>query len=282
MDRKHSPAGRPNHRFIPTLESLGDRVVPSATSMVSSDGTTLTIKGDASANVVDITDDGTVLTITADGQSVNVPAPVTNVVISLGNGNDTVNYTLTGDLGGTGGTAVTRSFDISLGNGNDTFNGTLNGNVVNGSSLTMLVRGMNGSDNLSFSAPTTNVDAGSALSVTLGGGNGKDTLDTTFGGILLGDLTASSSGGNGKDTVSQELTFNDTSGATGGSVDAEEFGGNAPDRLTLQAIDNSGTSTSTGESTLSSLTATADGGHSRNFFDVTDNVDVVGAKAKNN
>jgi hypothetical protein len=248
------------------LESLCDRVVPSVTSVVSGGGTILTISGDATANVVDIVDDGNTLTITGDGQNLNVPATITKVVISLGSGGDTVNYTLTGNLAA----SSTRSIDVSLGNGNDTFTGTLQAGIAAGASLNVVVRGMNGDDDLSFTGSASDVATGGALSVVLGGGNGKDNLNDLLAGVFLGDVTLSASGGNGKDNVSSNVTADATST---GNVDTQVLGGNAPDRLTLMMMDNSGVTTST----LASLSAIADGGQGPDFATVSDYVDVISA-----
>jgi hypothetical protein len=285
----HSPAGRdvrisPSHvskgaimdrnfsRFRPQLESLNDRIVPSVTWSVNAG--VLTITGTQGADTVDIQDDGTNLTVTADGETLNLPTDgsVTDVVLHLGAGADVVTYTLTGDLAA----GTTRKLDACLGNGDDTFTATLNGNLLDGSSLDVKARGMNGQDNLSFAAAASNVAAGASLAVTLNGGNGKDTINASYAGQLLGDFTFSADGGNGKDVIAGNLTFD--AGSTG-TVDAQVLGKNAPDTLTLMVVDNSGnTGTTTGPSTLASLTATVDGGHGPDSATVSDNVDVISAK----
>lgn len=263
--------------FALRLESLSDRVVPACT-WTEVDGV-LTISGDSKANVIDIVDDGTTLTVTCDGEEVTLSGdPVTDVVLSLGSGNDEVTYTLNGVLDGT------RTLDVSLGNGHDAFSATLGdgtdpdtgapvlSSLADGASLEIVARGMNGHDSLSFDAAATDVGAGATLSVELGGGNGKDTLDFAYGGILLGDLTLSASGGNGKDEVSGEATFDATST---GTADLDVMSGNGKDTLALLVTDDSGDT-----STLAGLTATVDGGRGPDWADVTDNVEVIGAKTR--
>src|SRR5262249_53338241 len=55
---------RTPNRFVPKLESLDDRIVPSCTWTL--DGGVLTILGSQGADEVDIQDDGTNLTVTCD------------------------------------------------------------------------------------------------------------------------------------------------------------------------------------------------------------------------
>ena len=269
--------------FALRLESLSDRVVPACTAVQN--GTVLTITGDSSANVIEITDDGTDLTVTCDGEEVALTGPVERVELSLGSGNDEVSITFGGTLSGA------RSYDVSLGNGHDTFSATLGegevdpntnepvpSSLADGASLELVVRGMNGHDSLSFDAASTDVGAGATLSVELGGGNGKDTLDFAYGGILLGDLTLSASGGNGKDEVSGEVTFDATST---GTADLDVMGGNGKDTLALLVTDDSGDDgdpSTEDTSTLTAFAATLDGGHGKDLADVSGDVDVIGAK----
>jgi hypothetical protein len=279
MDRVTTPAGRTSSRFAPKLEALGDRIVPAVIPVV--EGTTLILKGDSKANEVVIVDDGTTLTITADGDTVDVPEGVERIEVSLGSGDDTVTYELTGDL------TVARDLDVSLGNGKDEFTGSVEGNLLDGVALEVVARGMNGRDVLNFDA-LGDVGAGGLLSVALGGGNGVDTIGITFGGTLLGDLSLSGSGGNGKDAVSADATFGGTGidettsePIPGGNAEIEVLGGNGPDSLTLLVDDGSGVDDGdpeTDDSTLESLTAKADGGLGPDSAEVSGDVEVVGAK----
>lgn len=262
------------NRFVPKLESLADRVVPSCTWVEN--GNVLTITGSQGANDIVIEDDGTTLTITCEGESVDVSANITDIVLNLGAGNDTVSYTLTGDLPA----GATRSIEANLSNGSDTFTGALDGNLLDGSTLDVTARGSNGKDTLSFAAPAADVGAGASLSVEMQGGNGKDVLDATLGGVLLGDFVFLADGGNGKDEISGDLTFD--AGSTG-TADAEVLGRNAPDTLTLLATDNSGDDgdpTTTDASTLGASSFVVDGGRGPDSVDVSDGVDVFDSKGK--
>jgi hypothetical protein len=267
MDRKFSHTA---HRFRPQLESLNDRIVPSVTWTV--DAGVLTITGTQGADTVDIQDDGTNLTVTADGETLDLSSAgtVTDVVLHLQAGNDTVSYTLAGDLAA----GAARTLDVSLGNGQDTFTATLNGNVLDGATLDVKVQGGNGKDNLSFAAAATDVAAGASVSVDLSGGNGKDVVDATYAGQLLGDFTFSADGNNGKDEVSGDLTF--AAGSTG-TVDATVEGHNGKDDLTLMVTDNSGDDNNpetVDPSTLASLSATVESGHGHDTVTASDLVQV--------
>ena len=256
------------------LESLSDRVVPSATWV--EEAGVLTITGDSRANDVEITDDGTTLTITCDGEAVELEGDVTEIVLKLGSGNDTVSYTLTGSLAAD----AARTLDVSLGNGHDSFTATLadGAGLGDNATLNVVARGMNGHDDLAFEALAADVGAGASLSVELGGGNGKDTLSYAYGGVLLGDLFLSASGGNGKDELSGDLAF--AAGSTG-TAEAEVLGGNGNDQLALFVADDSGDDgddTTADASTLADLLATADGGRGPDFADVSEGVEVIAAK----
>jgi hypothetical protein len=260
------------NNFVPKLESLNDRIVPSCTWVENGD--VLTITGSQGANDVVIEDDGTTLTITCDGESVNVSANVTDVVLNLRAGGDTVSYTLSGDLVA----GSSRKIEANLGNGNDTFAATLDGNLLDGSSLDVTARGANGKDTLNFAAPASDVGADASLTVEMQGGNGTDAIDATLGGVLLGDFVFLADGGNGKDEVSGDLTFD--VGSTG-TADAQVLGKNGKDTLALLVTDNSGDDgdpTTTDASTLGTSSFVADGGHGPDSVDVSDDVEVLDSK----
>jgi hypothetical protein len=241
-------------RFVPRLEALEDRRVLDASFSVA-DGV-LTVTGDSKANVVEITDDNGVLTVIVDGETVPETEleGVTDVVLKLGNGNDDVTYTLTGDLAAD----TARSIEVNLGNGKDTFTGTLNGAIGDGTSLDLTVNGQ----------------------------NGKDEIGITFGGTLAGALNVSASGGNGKDIVSVDLTVDAPETLPTepiGTLTAEVLGGNGKDDLTLLVTDNSGDDSdelTEDESTLESVTAEVVGGNGKDTIEASDLVEVTAGKAK--
>jgi hypothetical protein len=240
------------------LESLNDRTLPSVTVLQS--GATLTIRGDASANDVQIHDDGTAagVTVTVDGvdQTLSGDA-VDKVVVLTGSGDDTVSYPLTGDYAGT-----TRTVCVGLGNGDDTFTADVGHAIGVDSSLTLRVFGGNGKDNLSAAgtgsvAGTLDVqlygqngidvisfdytgDVTGSLKVKVYGGNGTDDLSFHYAGVVDGTLDVAAAGGNGPDTVHGDLSV--AGGA--GSVKARVYGGNGKDDLTLSlAVDPTATPT---------------------------------------
>jgi hypothetical protein len=270
----HSDQSLPHRlRFVPRLEGLEDRCVPSCT-VVESNGV-LTITGSQKADVIEIEDDGTELTITCDGEPVEHSGEATEVVLNLRAGNDTVTYTLTGELAA----LAARVIEVNLGNGHDTFEGTLEAGLAAGASLELTVLGQNGKDTLGVSADApANIAADAEVAVVLSGGNGKDTVDAAFGGLLEGDFSLSASGGNGKDAIAADLTFD--AGSTGG-VDAEVLGGNGKDDLTFLVTDSSGDDGDPGtedDSTLDDLIAVLDGGHGKDSVEASDLVDVQDKK----
>jgi hypothetical protein len=265
MNRNYS---RTANRFAPKLESLDNRIVPSCTWEEA--GGVLTVYGSQGADVVEITDDGTALTVTCDGEAVPVSAGVTEVVLTLGSGNDEVTYTLTGDLAADS----ARTLRAYLGNGDDVFTATLEAGLLDNASLDVGVWGLNGKDEITFAAPDSDVAAGASVELGLSGGNGKDIVDVSYAGQLLGDFNLFVCGGNGRDVLMGDLTFD--AGSTG-NVDARLRGHNAPDYLLLHVTDNSGDdglSDTQDVSTLTSLSAVVIGNRGPNIADVTDNVDV--------
>jgi hypothetical protein len=269
------------------LEPLNDRVVPSVT--VVQDGGTMTIKGDAHANSIEIHDGGTPagLTVTVDGVDQGLSGlEVTKVVVRTGGGADTVSYTLEGDYA-----ATARTVEVWLGNGDDTFTADLGHAVGADSSLTLLVRGGNGKDNLSVTgtggsvAGTLDVqlygqngmdvisfnyagDVSGGLKVNVDGGNAKDDLSVHYAGLVDGSLELTAKGGNGVDTFAGDLSV--TGGA--GTVTAHVLGGNGKDDMDLSlTVDPAATL---------SADVSVDGGRGKDTITTTGDVTVVDA-AKN-
>jgi len=270
------------NRFAPRLELLDDRVVPSCT--VVQEGGVLRIEGDQHSNTISIVDDGTTVTVTCDDDVTGEEfTDVTKIEVRGGNGQDAVTYDLTvaDPAEGETGTAVTRTVDVKLGNGTDSFEGSVTGDLVDGSAVDVSVKGCNGKDALAFDV-AGDVGATATLDVLLKGGNGKDEVLTSYAGVLLGTLTWGLEGGNGKDVLSVDTTFDATST---GTADVEISGENAPDEMTLLVTDNSGDdgdpNTTDDPSTLGSDSSfTVDGGSSHDSADVSDVVEVISAKEK--
>src|SRR5947209_1048535 len=118
---------RRSRKVTPRLESLEDRCLLACTVSVDSNGV-LNITGDDTANSVQINDNGTGttgnITVICDGMTTTPAAAVTQIKVNTLGGNDTVLYSLTGNLNG-----QTR-LRVDLGTGNDNFAATVNNNVA--------------------------------------------------------------------------------------------------------------------------------------------------------
>jgi hypothetical protein len=262
--------GSRSKRFVPRLEALDGRALPSVT-VAEADGV-LTITGDQSANNIEIRDTGgsgtDAVTVWVDGvqADVTIDDPVTKVVLFGRSGQDVVSYNLTGSF--TDGTD--RNVVIFLGNQDDTFTADLNGSIGADSDVTLKVYGCNGEDNLSVSGAGTvdspwSVDG--HLTVRLFGGNGKDTVDVNYNGLISGTFDLFVGGGNGKDFLRGNVTAVD--GSTG-ELNAKVCGSNGVDDVGLiVAADGSPDLT---------VNAEVHGGLGKDVFDpaaISSNVDIV-------
>src|SRR5262245_34025793 len=255
--------GSRSNRFIPRLEVLNERVLPSVTAQV--DGGILRIIGDQRANEIVVNDNGTdgtdAITVTVDGTALDftLTEAVTKVVVRAGGQQDTVTYNLTGDF------ATTRTVDVWLGNQDDTFTGNLGAWAVTADGdLTLLAHGCNGQDVFDVTG-TGNVEGD--LTVKLYGGNGKDDVGVDLAGLFTGNIDLFVFGGNGKDVVRGELTA--ATGSTG-TVTAKVCGANGVDDLGL-IVDGDGVDGLTVDAQLR-------GGLGKDVFDpmvVSDDVEIV-------
>src|SRR5262245_39013961 len=195
------------HRFRPALETLENRYCPAAGIVVI--GHTMIVQGDADANDVTITDDGNgniSATLTGlnvwtskDGTGINY------VIVNTKGGNDTVTYTLNGDLTSSLALAVDLgAFQDGTGNTNSVdFN--FSGYTVKAPYLAVGVLGTLGTDKVTaeFGAIT---DSYVALGAALGGND--DSFTATLSGALSGDADVylGAYGGFGKDTLKVDAT----------------------------------------------------------------------------
>jgi hypothetical protein len=208
MHRYH-PRSTVRNRFVPSLEHLEDRSVPSTFTF---DGATaaLTVTGTSAKDVIVISDDGTnnagAVTVTSKGATLFTSGPVAGVnqvhsikVDTRGGNKDSVLYTLTGDM-----VANNRSVSATFGAGKgDTFTANINGNLVN-SFLLVQVTGGNGGDKITATA-TGSLNGASFLGFIFKGGTGKDqiSIDATNSVNIgpLAQLTVSVDGGAGNDVI---------------------------------------------------------------------------------
>jgi hypothetical protein len=154
-------------RTLLGLEPLEDRT---CLSTLSVSGHVLTISGDASANSqISVKDDGhgdVTASVTAKGVTKSISAKsIQGIVVSTGNGNDSVSYSLTGAM------TTSRSITVNLGAGDDQV-------------------GMNFSQGVS--AP--------GLNVTVHDGSGIDRVVTAFGAVKNTVLNLTETGGSDIDT----------------------------------------------------------------------------------
>jgi hypothetical protein len=228
-------------------------------------GGSVVIRGDHHANTIDITDDGAGnVSVTADGTTTALTG-VSFIKVYGGNGADNVTYTLQGDL------SSVRGVFVNLGNQSDTFLASLQGNLLDGGSLSLVVQGGNGNDDISVDATTVDIAPTANLTAVLQGGNGSDSLAIDYSGLLQGSATLAASGGNGKDTVTGNVNlFTATTAelhettASDGRLTLDFEGGNAPDKMTLNL---------SGEGDLSAPPVIQfNGGRGKDSFTHTDNV----------
>lgn len=248
-------------RFVPRLEALNDRALPSVTA--TEVGGVLTITGDQRANTIEVNDTGgsgtDAVTVTVDGQALelNLSDPVTKIVVKAGGGQDDVSYNLTGDFAD----GTDRTVEVWLGNQNDTFTADLGGSIGADSDVTLKVWGENGQDSLDVTgAGTTDApySVDGHLTVELRGGNGKDSITFDYTALFNGTVDVSAFGGNGKDYLRGVLT---AEAGSAGTVNAKVAGCNGVDDLGL-TVDGDGADGLT-------LDAVLKGGRGKDAYDDT-------------
>jgi Ca2+-binding RTX toxin-like protein len=188
--RKTVPSSVWRGRFSPTLETLGDRIVPAVTASFS--GSTLSVFGDAADNTITISRDaaGTIL---VNGGAVAVVGDTptvanTSLVQAFGQaGNDTISLN---EANG----ALPAAF-LFGGAGNDTLTGGSGDDFLFGQDGNDTLLGKGGNDLL----------FGGAGNDTLTGGSGDDQVFGDAGNDRLiwnpGDGTDLNEGGDGTDTI---------------------------------------------------------------------------------
>jgi hypothetical protein len=276
-----SSPNRPRRRPVALhCEALEDRCVP-ATFSFNPLTATLTVTGTAGKDAIVITDDGTnnagAVTVSGNGATLFTSGPTAGVnqvhsiqINTLGGKNDSVLYTLTGNM-----IANNRSINATFGGGKgDRFEGDVNGNLINsflllqanggngGDKLTgsltgslngnsflgFLYKGGTGSDQLRIDATNSvNIDPLAQLTVSLDGGAGDDRIDVNYEGQMQGAFFLAANGSAGKDKVNATLTFDGLSNGllfgpmspNTGKMAAQVNGGGGKDKLSFE-VDLSG------------------------------------------
>lgn len=230
-------------RDCPAILSLGGLVI---------------VLGTSGADTVDITDDGAGnLSVTLNGTTRTIDDAAAVTVLTLG-GNDTINYTLSGDQ--TGLSAVV----VDAGAGDDAVTLTA-GNI--GGQFGFAAGGGAGADTLTATIGGVTVDA--TAIIALDGGGGIDTINADAVGEYDGEFALALSGGSGNDAVSGTI---DVAAGSTGEVVAVVSGGIGDDDLTLNV-------TGDGLPELGNLIAVLDGGPGTDTATATDNVTQINIEA---
>jgi hypothetical protein len=232
------------NRFLPHLEALEDRYVPSTFSFNAATAT-LTVTGTAGKDAIVITDDGTnnagAVKVTSNGHLLFTSGPTAGVnqvhtinVNTLGGDHDSVVYNLIGNMvannrsiAATFGSGKGDSFAANVngslvnaflllqangGSGGDTLSGTMTGSLNGASFLGFLYKGGTGKDKITIDA-TNSVDIGplAQLTALADGGAGDDVIKIGYEGQMQGAFFLEAQGGAGNDQVSAKLVFDGVS-----------------------------------------------------------------------
>jgi hypothetical protein len=179
-----------SRRFIPRLQALDDRSLPSVSYDLQ--GTFLFVTGDIGDNTVTINDTGTDIGIEVIGvgelgdvTTFTATTPITHIFVSTLEGDDTVVYNLTQPL------SVFRLVDADLARGADSF--TAN---ISGTSLATLVNldisaaGGMGADTMVLNAQNVSTAEQSVLNVNFDGDAGHDSITFDYtAGVELGTVS---------------------------------------------------------------------------------------------
>jgi hypothetical protein len=167
---------RPIRRFVPRLEALDERTLPSVTVSYSPMDGSLLVQGGSRSDVISITDTGKAepgsVIVFDHGTAVYFSeGPVSRIQVLTYGGNDTVDYWLSSDL------TTDRTVWVDLGARNDAFTVHMDRqNLGAGGGLVVQAFGRGGKDRLTLDARQVNLGDHARLTVDFQGGRGRDTV----------------------------------------------------------------------------------------------------------
>ncbi len=224
-------------RFLPRLEALETRLVPTVT--VVQNGSLLKITGNFKADNVQITDDGTgnvgAVRVTFNGKKANdtflSAAPVNEIRVNLNAGKDFCTYTLTGPAGTP--VLVSRKVDVKLGDGKDRFVGTMNAQAFGaGTFWDVAVHGQGDKDTIDLTVQG-GVQTGANFNALVEGNANEDKITVNYTGEADGNIRFKADGGLDKDDIT--LIVNLLAGSETTASTADALGGAGKDILSLVA-----------------------------------------------
>jgi len=212
--RSLSPARKAS--FVPRLQALDDRIVPTVVSFSTTDHC-LTITGDGNSETVRIFDNGTgasgnITVRVGGGADMQIPAYISQVNADMNGGADTVYYFQEGNL------QAHRYLNIQLGSGSDKFETVQMRDIKASTQLALHVEGGSGDDTLNFLKSTflnvdMDIESGATLDAWLAGGDDQDTINFDYRGELDGRIRLNILGEGGADTLRADITLD--AGSTG-------------------------------------------------------------------
>jgi hypothetical protein len=175
----------------------------------------------------------------------------------LGNGNNTFNYYLTGD--------ITNGGQAANGQSNDP-----NAPVPKNTSVSVLAIGGTGTNSLAVNAENVSVGAGTLLETDLRAGGQHDLVSTKYSGWVDGKLSEHEYGSSGNSRLYDKM---DVWQNSSGVVDAVVRGATGNDTITFDAHNGSA-------NTLASYNAVADGGRGHSYVQFTSDVTIKNAASE--
>lgn len=197
-----------NNRFRPNAEALEERSLMACNVFVDGAGV-LNIVGDGANDYVTLYDNGhgDILGV-ASGVGPFSFSHIKDISIDTGAGNDTVNYTLMGDLQA----GTTHTMSVNLRGGDDVFNASLYNywtgeysDMERGSLYLMKVVGEDGNDRMFLDAGDTDMRY-ATMKMAFYGGQGDDIIGMNYAGLVdHGGVSFFAYGNEGNDQIRMSM-----------------------------------------------------------------------------